>query len=129
MVNKIIPYRNDLKAKARMLRKNSTLSEVLLWERLKRKQIRGYQFHRQVPLLDYIVDFYCHELKLVIEIDGTSHLFQSVETNDIIRQERIDRYGIHFLRFQDLEVKQKIAEVVSMIENWIDNYEDEAGAL
>jgi len=74
MANKIIPYNPKLKALARQLRKNSTLSEVLLWQKIKQKGY-GVQFHRQVPLLEYIVDFYCHELKLAIEIDGDSHNF------------------------------------------------------
>ena len=70
--NKIIPYRRDLKVKARRLRNESTYSEILLWQEIKNKQL-GYQFHRQVPLLDYIVDFYCHELHLAIEVDGNCH--------------------------------------------------------
>lgn len=75
MRNKIIPYNPKLKEYARYLRNNSTLSEVLLWQKIKNKSF-GVQFHRQVPLLDYIVDFYCHELMLVIEIDGNSHDFK-----------------------------------------------------
>ena len=75
MKNKIIPYNPKLKEFARQLRKNSTLSEVLLWEKLKQRSM-GVQFHRQVPLLEYIVDFYCHELQLAIEIDGVSHDFK-----------------------------------------------------
>ncbi|WP_421805015.1 endonuclease domain-containing protein [Flagellimonas sp.] len=75
MKNKIIPYNPKLKEFARQLRKNSTLSEVLLWEKLKQRSM-GIQFHRQVPLLEYIVDFYCHELQLAIEIDGVSHDFK-----------------------------------------------------
>lgn len=75
MKNKIIPYNPKLKEFARQLRKNSTLSEVLLWEKLKQRSM-GVQFHRRVPLLEYIVDFYCHELQLAIEIDGVSHDFK-----------------------------------------------------
>ena len=67
--NKIIPYRLDLKDKARKLRKKSTHCEKLLWAEIRNKTLMGYQFHRQVPILDYIVDFYCHELMLVIEED------------------------------------------------------------
>ncbi|HEY3429778.1 MAG TPA: DUF559 domain-containing protein, partial [Cyclobacteriaceae bacterium] len=66
MKNKIIPYRKDLRLKARELRNNSTLSEILLWDEIKNRQILKFQFHRQVPLLNYIVDFYCHELMLAI---------------------------------------------------------------
>jgi len=62
-----------LKERARFLRNNSTLSEILLWEYLKNKKIMDYDFHRQKPLDKYIVDFYCPELMLAIEIDGDSH--------------------------------------------------------
>jgi very-short-patch-repair endonuclease len=66
--NKILFYNPDLKEAARKLRKNSTLSEILLWQKIKGKAL-GYEFHRQVPINEFIVDFYCHELKLIIEID------------------------------------------------------------
>ena len=69
MKNKIIPYNPKLKEYARELRKNSTLAEVLMWKAIK-NQALDVQFHRQVPMLNYIVDFYCHELMLAIEIDG-----------------------------------------------------------
>jgi len=72
MKNKIIPYNPKLKELARELRKNSTLSEVLLWLKIKGK-VMGVEFHRQVPIDNFIVDFYCHELMLAIEIEGSSH--------------------------------------------------------
>jgi len=70
MPRKIIPYQPYLKELARKLRNDSTLGEALLWNELKNKQMYGYDFHRQKPLLNYIADFYCNELNLVIEIDG-----------------------------------------------------------
>lgn len=73
MRNKIIYYNPKLKEFARKLRKSSTLSEVILWQRIKKKAIKGFEFHRQVPIDQYIVDFFCHELALVIEVDGKSH--------------------------------------------------------
>ena len=63
------PYRRDLRQKARVLRKNSTLGEVLLWRAIKGRRV-GCEFHRQVPVGDYIVDFFCHEKALAVEIDG-----------------------------------------------------------
>ena len=66
----IIKYNPKLKTIARNLRNNSTLSEVLLWRRLKNKQIKGYKFERQRPIDNYIVDFFCKELMFAIEIDG-----------------------------------------------------------
>ena len=118
--NKIIPYRNDLKMLARKLRKNSTLSEILLWSDLRQKQILGFQFHRQVPMLDYIVDFYCHELHLAIEIDGESHSNEAIADNDEIRQKKLEEKGIHFLRFDDLEVKQNREVIINDIISWIE---------
>ena len=122
--NKIIPYRKDLKYLARKLRKNSTLSEILLWSDLRNKQILGFQFHRQVPMLDYIVDFYCHELQLVIEIDGESHSNEEIARNDEIRQKTLEAKGVHFLRFDDLEVKQNREVVINDIISWIEQHHD-----
>ena len=108
MKNKIIPYNPKLKEYARELRKNSTLSEVLLWKNIKNKAL-GVQFHRQVPMLEYIVDFYCHELMLAIEIDGDSHLYKY--EYDIKRQGDLEQQGVIFLRFSDLDVKQNMFSV------------------
>lgn len=113
MKNQIIPYRKDLRAKAKELRNNSTLSEILLWNEIKNRRIDGFQFHRQVPMLDFIVDFYSHELKLVIEIDGNSHN-DKVEYDDA-RQQKLETYGIRFLRFDDLEVKRNMRWVLDEI--------------
>ncbi|CAN5440822.1 hypothetical protein BH23BAC3_BH23BAC3_17010 [soil metagenome] len=72
MPNKILPYDPKLKMLARELRNNMTLCEVLLWQEIRDRKL-GVQFHRQVTILRYIVDFYCHELQLAIEVDGQSH--------------------------------------------------------
>jgi very-short-patch-repair endonuclease len=120
--NKIIPYRGELKTRARDLRKKSTLSEILLWNQLKRRQL-GRQFHRQVPLLDYIVDFYCHELKLAIEVDGSSQDHEQAVQYDSQRQKRLELRGVHFLRVDDLDVKQHINEVMNEIAMKIEELE------
>lgn len=114
---KIIPYNRNLKELARQLRKNSTLSEVLLWKYLNGKQMLCYDFDRQKPIDDYIVDFFCSKLMLAIEIDGDTHNYKIEE--DIMRQERLESLGIRFLRFTDKDVKQNIEGVVTTIENWI----------
>ncbi len=116
--NKIIPYKPYLKDKARQLRKDSTTSEVLLWMEVKNRQISGYQFHRQVPMLDYIVDFYCHELNLVIEVDGDSHDQNTL--GDSVRQGRLEEEGVRFLRFDDIDVKKNMIWVLQEIRNWIE---------
>ncbi|MCT4603082.1 MAG: endonuclease domain-containing protein, partial [Marinifilum sp.] len=84
------------------------------------KQILGFQFHRQVPMLDYIVDFYCHELQLAIEIDGSTHDFIEIGINDEKRQTRLESENVSFLRFDDLRVKQDMPSVVDEITNWIE---------
>ena len=82
MERKIIPYKPELKELARQLRNSSTKAEIKLWIQLRRKQMLGFDFHRQKPLLDYIADFYCPELNLVIEIDGYSHDFEETQIRD-----------------------------------------------
>lgn len=108
--NKIIPYEPHLKQLARELRKNSTLSEVLLWMKIKNKTL-GVEFHRQVPILSYIVDFYCHELQLAIEIDGNSH--DDKEEKDKIRQTEMENWGVEFIRFQDIDIKKNMNAVLN----------------
>ena len=98
MKNKIIPYNPRLKAYARKLRKAGVLSEVILWKEIRRKSF-GFEFHRQVPIDEYIVDFYCHELMLVIEVDGSIHDLEAVKQNDIRRQNKLESLGVNFIRF------------------------------
>ncbi|GHA80997.1 endonuclease domain-containing protein [Pontibacter akesuensis] len=113
----IIPYQPYLKDLARQLRTNSTLSEILLWQEIKERKLLGFQFHRQVPMLDFIVDFYCHELSLAIEIDGSSHTFTYKE--DLERQAKLEQHNVRFLRFDDLEVKKNLPNVLRSLEQWI----------
>lgn len=96
---KLIPYNPSLKEKARAIRNNSTNTEILLWGFLKGRQIRGYDFHRQKPIDEYIVDFFCNELMLAIEIDGISHAGK--EKYDSERQTKLEKLGVRFLRFDD----------------------------
>ena len=117
----IIPYNPVLKEKARKLRNNSTFSEILLWNYLKRKQMKGYDFHRQKPIDNYIVDFFCNELYLAIEIDGESHYGN--ESRDERRQKKLEKLGVQFLRFDDLEVVHNLDGVLKRIERWIDEFE------
>ena len=117
---KIIPYNPDLKQLARDLRKNMTLSEVLLWNELKQKRMLGYDFDRQRPIGNYIVDFYCKELLLAIEIDGDTHIYKYDYDDE--RQRIIEKMGVRFLRFEDIEVKKNMLNVLRVIEDWIENH-------
>lgn len=116
MRNKIIPYNPKLKEFARQLRKNSTLPEVLLWQNIKQRAF-GVQFHRQVPMLNYIADFYCHEIGLAIEIDGKSHDHSFLY--DAKRQGELEAYGVKFLRFSNDEVKNNMFSVLLVIEEMV----------
>jgi very-short-patch-repair endonuclease len=111
------PYNKALVEKARYLRNNSTLSEILLWKYLKGKQMLGYDFDRQKPIDNFIVDFFCNELRLIIEIDGNSH--DDKQEYDAYRQNKLENLGLEFLRFSDLQVKTDMFNVVRAIENWI----------
>jgi len=119
---KILPYNPSLKERARYLRKNSTLAEVLLWKHLKGKQVHNLDFDRQKPIGDAIVDFFCRELMLAIEIDGESHDYKG--SLDVARQRRLEALGVRFLRFQDADVKSNLTGVLQAIENWISAHQD-----
>jgi very-short-patch-repair endonuclease len=114
-------YNPKLKEYAKELRTNSTLSEVLLWRQLNNKKMKGYDFHRQKPIDEYIVDFYCSKLNLVIEIDGITHDYKIEK--DIKRQKRLESFGIHFLRFLDSDIKNNLQGVLIFIEEWINEFE------
>ncbi|MDA0196238.1 MAG: endonuclease domain-containing protein [Bacteroidetes bacterium] len=116
---KIIPYNPKLKLLARNLRKNMTLGEVLLWNELRNKQMLGFDFDRQRPIDEFIVDFYCKDLMLAIEVDGDSHNHEDSVKYDLKRQIRLEKLGIHFLRFDDIEVKTRMGNVLEEIERWI----------
>lgn len=116
MSNKIIPYNPKLKLFARELRKNSTLTEVLLWQKIKQRAL-GVQFHRQVPMLNYIVDFYCHEIGLAIEIDGSSHNHKYLY--DAKRQGELEKEGVKFIRFSTEEIKQEMFSVLIILQEKI----------
>lgn len=95
-----------------------TFAEILLWQKIRRRAL-GYQFHRQVPILEYIVDFYCHELMLIIEVDGSSHRHPEVSVKDQNRQQELEKRGIQFLRFEGGEIRTNMSDVLQVIEDWI----------
>ena len=101
---------------ARELRKNMTSAEILVWDNIRKKSL-GVEFHRQVPILNYIVDFYCHEIGLVIEIDGSIHDHNFLE--DAERQGKLEKFGLRFLRFTNDEVISNFEAVKDVIRNYI----------
>ena len=120
---KIIPYNPKLKELARQLRNNSTTTEIFLWLKLKGKQMYGYDFHRQKPIDNYILDFFCYELMLGIEVDGYSHQLLEVYNKDGIKEKRMNQLGISVLRFSDEQVLKDMENVIRVIENYIIEYE------
>lgn len=127
MKRQIIPYNPNLKELARTLRKSMTYSEVKLWNSLKAFQMMCYDFDRQRPMLNYVVDFYCKDVFLVIEVDGITHHDEQVFEKDEIRDEELAEYGITVLRFNALDVVNKTASVLKVIENWLLDYEESKG--
>ena len=99
-----------------------TLGEILLWQELSGKKVVGYDFDRQRPIDNYIVDFYCKELQLAIEIDGDSHGYNEVIINDKKRQDRLESLGVNFLRFDNDYVLTDISGVIEDIELWIEQH-------
>jgi Uncharacterized protein conserved in bacteria len=113
-----LPYNPKLKERARELRKAGNLSEVLLWNELKQKKMLGFDFTRQQIIGNYIVDFHCPKLNLVIEIDGESHNYK-VEY-DTERDKFLQSLGLTVLHFNDLDIKHRLSEVLESIKNWIE---------
>lgn len=103
-----------------------TKSERRLWARLRRKQIRGYTFYRQFIILQYIVDFYCRTLRLVVEVDGISHDDPDVAVHDVQRQDDLEALGITVLRFSSAQVLNDLDNVVRAIDGCVADLAREA---
>ena len=116
----MIPYNRNLKQYCRQLRGNMTNAERHLWAKIRMKQLKGYQFYRQKPIGDYIVDFFCPRAKLVIEVDGSQHFSDEMTEYDRIRNEYLSSLGLRVLRFTNTDVLTHIERV---IENIIENIE------
>lgn len=116
-------YNNELKNYANENRKEMTKAEACIWKFvLGARQMQGYQFRRQRPALNYIADFLCKELMLIIEVDGLTHDWEEVAKNDSVRQTKLEEVGFRVLRFKDEEVLNDIGNIVRAIENYIDEY-------
>ena len=103
----------ELRREAKEKRKNPTLPEGLLWQRLRRNQLCGFHFRRQQVIDRYIVDFYCHQVELVIELDGPIHLRQV--NYDKERDARLEAQGFVVLRFNNDELSEDIETVLAEI--------------
>jgi len=104
--------------RAKALRNNPTHAEMILWSYLRQKPL-GCKFRRQHPIANYVADFYSHELKMVIEVDGNIHNDNDVILKDMERQKDLEMRGISVLRFTNNEVEKYLETVIKKIENYI----------
>ncbi|MCI0444876.1 endonuclease domain-containing protein [bacterium] len=107
--------RIESKKKRQYLRNNVTNAEKLLWSRLRGKRLSGLKFRRQCGIGNYIVDFYCPELKLAIEIDGDVHGYQTQRNKDMRKQEYLINLGIKLLRFTNGDITESMDGVLQQI--------------
>jgi len=129
-VKKENPYHNEsmwkgagseLFKRAEKLRERMTKAEVRLWEELENSQLDGYKFRRQHPIHKFIVDFYCHKLKLIIEVDGKYHESEGQKNTDLERSELLTFQGIKIIRFTNEEVFNNINLVLKQIRKEIES--------
>ncbi len=111
---------------AKALRNRETFAEKILWSRLRSNQL-GYHFRRQHPLSKYVVDFYCHTLKLVIEVDGSIHSDPIVVIEDKNKEESLASYGLDIIRFTNDAIIKDVDAVVQIIKNTIISIEKKTG--
>jgi len=104
---------------AAILRKNMTLSEILLWNKLKNRKVFNTKFRKQHPIGIFIVDFYCHEYKLVIEVDGDVHNNEELNEYDLGRTGMLNNFGIRVIRFTNEEIIYNIDRVITKIQEVI----------
>ncbi|HRI20428.1 MAG TPA: endonuclease domain-containing protein [Panacibacter sp.] len=100
---------------ARALRQNSTEAEEMLWQEIRNKKLNGLKFRRQHPIDKWIADFYCHEKKLVIELDGLIHNEKEIAEYDAGREKDLNELGMNVIRFRNEEVMTNIESVLKSI--------------
>lgn len=115
----MLKYNSKLKNTSRKLRQNLTEAEKLLWSKIRKKQIENLQFYRQRPIGNYVVDFYCFNVKLIIEVDGGQHYEVAIEKKDKIRDAYLKRLGFKIIRFSNLDVLRNIDGVIEKIKEEI----------
>lgn len=112
--------RSETNALRRRLRNEATRAELMLWEHLQGKKLKGLKFRRQYGVGPYVVDFYCPKFKLAIELDGDTHYEDDAQENDRERENYIKTYDVHFLRFTNNEVYGNLDGVLEKIREEID---------
>ena len=102
----------DMRARARRLRRDATDAERALWRRLRGKQLEGLKFRRQHAVGRFVLDFYCHECRLAVELDGGQHGEAAHRRRDDTRTAFLERKGVAVLRYSNLEVLQETEAVL-----------------
>ncbi len=112
----MLKYNPANKQFSQKLRANQTDAEKILWNKIRKRQIKGYLFTRQKPIGKYLVDFYCHKLKLVIEVDGDLHyLTEDDLVKDMQRDQYLENLGIIVYRVNNIDVYKNLEEVIQGI--------------
>ena len=104
---------------AKRLRKEMTAAEKFLWKIVRRKAIQGFKFRRQHPIDYYVADFYCHKVKLVVEVDGDIHDLEEIRIKDENRDAAMRKYGLKILRVKNEDVLFNAELVVKEIEKYL----------
>jgi very-short-patch-repair endonuclease len=105
----------NIQSFSKKLRKNLTNAENQLWQKLRNRQFQGFKFYRQRPFYPYIADFYCPELKLIIEIDGATHWTEEEKNYDAERTQWFLRQGFLVLRFTNLDIYHNLDGVLNTL--------------
>lgn len=116
-------YNPKLLERARYLRKHATKSETYLWKFALKNKIMGHKFYRQRPVMNYIADFMCKELLLIIECDGITHQMPETAIKDVKRQKDLEAIGFTFLRFEDNMILDNLSLTLSILEQEIKKLE------
>ncbi len=117
-------YNPALKEFAKSNRKEMTKAEACIWKfLLSGRQMMGYQFRRQRPVLKFIADFLCKELMLIIEVDGITHQWEEVAKNDDKRTVKLEEVGFTIIRFTDDEVLNDMINVNRALTHFIEEFE------
>ena len=115
--------RTSVKEKRRSLRRRQTLAEEIVWQNVRNRKMLGYKFRRQYSVDQFIIDFYCPELKLAVEIDGSVHDTSEAKMYDVSRQKHIETFGICFIRIRNEEIVGDANKAFAKIEEKINELE------
>ncbi len=93
-----------IKATSKLLRREQTSAEEFMWQMIRNRRLNGLKFRRQHPIDKFVADFYCHELKFAVELDGDIHELESVKQKDNYKENRLKKLGINVIRFSNDDV-------------------------